>query len=554
MALADLFESNFQLRNASESTTTPDDLQDIEKGLEELEEAERGGGRVGAYWQRIRAKILECSSNHEDVDAALKEWAKDGRVIVAVRATCELCGKHPIVYQFPIKNRVTQIRLKVGSECIYNYLVIPGFVSSTELKKRLMGERNRHIQVAKGLKTQKELEAFQEATELEVALTVKYGHLAVGGQDFNVQEYRDNLRSWQREMWYLDNKHPIIKTIDDALASTYRLWALIEKVAKRTTKVRVIGPLTLIKGCMQVRSDEAKLALLESAQSAIELFLKHGTPEEVTRKIMDAIEESRKTALERISAAETESLKNLDESVKRYILVLNSYGNLMKVYEGAIETVRKAVKDRFESKRANIQALKEGKLGYSSFYGNELVTVLKDPMSDSQVANRIRATVDSMTDAYCASTGYARQLLQKYLPGQSEIKDITGIKVAFYLWWDKYAPTSFYPVDSWLSGGQPAWDLILQEVDDVQFLFKKKLHQFLGERWGINVQHSFERFSADNKVDFRFCEGLVTDWEQWPKLGPTFLAKIRQNDMNNPTPVQNSAWDMLKTTLMQPVD
>ena len=122
-------------RTAAEEVVLDPAMSEQELDNAEKELDVKQVGRSGAYWPRIRAKILETSSS-TDIDEAVKEW-KHMRTWMAKNGVCELCGHHPIVYHFLIENRVNNKTLVVGSECIYNYLEVPGVPDPATLKKRL---------------------------------------------------------------------------------------------------------------------------------------------------------------------------------------------------------------------------------------------------------------------------------------------------------------------------------------------------------------------------------------------------------------------------------
>jgi len=73
--------------------------------------------------QRAARNILPLSRERSDLAAALREWRYQGgfRDLEAPDADCELCDHPDIRYQFEIRNRYTNARLQIGSECINRF-------------------------------------------------------------------------------------------------------------------------------------------------------------------------------------------------------------------------------------------------------------------------------------------------------------------------------------------------------------------------------------------------------------------------------------------------
>lgn len=73
--------------------------------------------------QRAARNILPLSRERSDLAAALREWRYEGgfQDLGAPDADCELCDHPDIRYQFEIRNRFTNARLQIGSECINRF-------------------------------------------------------------------------------------------------------------------------------------------------------------------------------------------------------------------------------------------------------------------------------------------------------------------------------------------------------------------------------------------------------------------------------------------------
>lgn len=73
--------------------------------------------------QRAARNILPLSRERSDLAAVLREWRYEGgfQDLEAPDADCELCDHPDIRYQFEIRNRFTDARLQIGSECVNRF-------------------------------------------------------------------------------------------------------------------------------------------------------------------------------------------------------------------------------------------------------------------------------------------------------------------------------------------------------------------------------------------------------------------------------------------------
>lgn len=79
-----------------------------------------------SWAQRAARNILPLSREKSDLPVALREWRDEGEFhdLEAPDADCELCDHPDIRYQFEIRNRFTDARLQIGSECINRFGII----------------------------------------------------------------------------------------------------------------------------------------------------------------------------------------------------------------------------------------------------------------------------------------------------------------------------------------------------------------------------------------------------------------------------------------------
>ena len=76
-----------------------------------------------SWSQRAARNLLPLSCEKSDLAVALKEWRYEGGFndLEAPDEDCELCDHSDIRYQFEIRNRLTDARLQIGSECINRF-------------------------------------------------------------------------------------------------------------------------------------------------------------------------------------------------------------------------------------------------------------------------------------------------------------------------------------------------------------------------------------------------------------------------------------------------
>lgn len=75
-------------------------------------------------WARRAARnLLPLSREKSNLAVALREWRYEGGFhdLEAPDENCELCDHPDIRYQFEIRNRFTDARLQIGSECINRF-------------------------------------------------------------------------------------------------------------------------------------------------------------------------------------------------------------------------------------------------------------------------------------------------------------------------------------------------------------------------------------------------------------------------------------------------
>lgn len=537
-----------------------DELPEIEEGLKELEQsAQIGSSRSGPYWTKIRAKILSCSST-QDVEEALKEWSRNGSAWVSRGGTCQLCGHHPISFHFPIKNRVTGANLVVGSECIYNYLEIPGFGSMEELRRRLNGERARLKKKEMGEISEGDLAIFQEATELEAQLRQRFSQLAGGEPDFNYQEYR---RTLSEVYWVIQGVNPkatILGEVKQTQDNCYGFSRVYNNLSKRIKGLKEPGLIAMVSAAMRVRDDALKLNFLKQLQAAANDMLKFGYPADFIKRCWETVKDEKAALLERI-----------DRSVDEQVGLLRQYDpalDQLKPYEflhfslsAGINIARKlAMKQADEAKALVMQ---------DDFI--EVIQKKDNPISVVIGASRLnpmtRFSTEQMVEQALALANVPNQMAwvmgsitqavqRKY--GLARVNDAAGVKVSCFRalddgivnFWERGVPNRM--VELIESGNPKFMEILQQEVDDIKALKKLDLWEFLSERWDFDVQKAFKVFAKDGGFEENFCNSIVKYWERWPKLTPKQMAIVQKKLAKREKELPDNMWEALKSKLMQP--
>ena len=538
-----------------------DELPEIEDGLKELEQAAQvGSARSGPYWSKIRAKILSTSST-QDVEEALKEWSRNGAAWVdpTVSGTCELCGKHPIKFHFPIKNRVTGSSLVVGSECIFNYLQIPGFGSMEELRRRLNGERNRLKKKELGQISDTELALSQEATELEAQLRERFSHLAAGEPDFNVKEYRYTLSDVHQVIQGVNPKATILASITQTQRDCYGFIRVFNTLTKRVKNLKEPGLIAMVSAVMRLRDFGLKLSLLKQLQAAANDMLKAGYPSDFIKRCWDTVKDEKAALLERLDKSvddQTSLLRAYDSALDQ----LKPYEFLHFSLSAGINIARKLVMKQADEAKALV--MQDDFIEIIQKKDNPISAVLTaygiNPMSrfPEQMVEQALALASVPNQMAWVMGSISQAVQRKY--GLARVTDQAGVKVACFRalddglvdFWERGVPNKLIAL---VESDNAKFDEILkQEVDDVKALKKRELWEMLSERWDFDLQKALKVFSPDGDFEEGFARSLIRNWERWPKLSPKQMAIIQKKLAKRDKELPDNMWNVLKSELTRP--
>lgn len=539
-----------------------DELPEIEEGLQELEEASHSGESFsGPYGARIRAKLLSCSSN-PDVEEAVKEWTRDGAGWKSPGGTCELCGKHPISFRFPIKNRVTGTRLVVGSECIYNYLKIAGFGSMEELRRRLNGERARLKKKETGELSEKGLAIYQEAADLETQLRARFSHLASGASDFDWLEYRNTLTEVTRVVSAVNAQAPVMGDINRTLWALRAIARIHENLSRRSKLLKTHGLLAMVSAAMRLRDDALKLDLLKQLQAAVNDMVGVGYPTDFVKRVWDDIKAEKANMIEKIEASAESQRQRLTQYDKA-LDQLKPYEFLHFSLIAGLNAARKMVEKEADAAKALV--LSDDFIKAIMTRDNPISKLLGlkgyDPLyrgDDSLMVSAVKVSHLPELILYRSGGDYLSYAISRKYGLKQSVKDRAGLQVACFRLFDDGLleiedPKALSSTISNLveSGNKRVIDILEQEVDDLKPLKKRDLWELLSDRWEFDVQKALKGFSQNVPFEDSFARSLVANWQRWPKLSPKQMTII-QRKLTKSEPARENMWDVLKGDLLRP--
>ncbi len=316
-----------------------DEEAEIDEAEAELDDISSNKG----YWPKIKEKLLSLSSSSEATEA-VREWIYTD-MWVGDEGTCELCGFHPIKYHFKIVNQITRNSLVVGSECIYNYLEIPGVPSPVILKRRLNQLRARLKELAEGVdQSDANLRQFQEIGMLERILYQRIQVLAAPDTDFDADEA---ARSVSEVVQIYASLHFVptgaFKTCQEASKQLSQLRRFIASVAKRAKKLEGFSAARTVEAIMRLRTDADKKANLSKMKGFLDDLGKLGNLTEVVSRGWDSLREAREVIVNGIEKEYQTASQQLRGRYEDELAFLRRYEYLHAALRSAVTHQRKVM-------------------------------------------------------------------------------------------------------------------------------------------------------------------------------------------------------------------
>jgi hypothetical protein len=507
---------------------TVHDLPEYERALEELDDAHlRPAGTGDAYWQRIRAKLLSESSS-QDLATAIKEWARKGAPYWAPHSHCELCGKEPIAWNFPIQNKIRKRTLHIGSECIVNFLNIHYKTDVERLRSLISNEIKILKRRQEGVQKGGEIVESSELADLEASLRAMV-HAAGTGGDFHIFKHMVEVNNGVRVLNALK--------IDSAARSDAMkaVNACIE-IRQLATRLKLpssdnTGVMEIVQGILTKRGNKGKAEQLQTLKSQLGKVFQGRAPNDVIIRIYDDLAHYR-TGLVSAAHGHVERLKtNLREKYHDVLTTLSSYEYLSFVMEAGIGALRDAYATRLKEYEVGVmdRGLVERIIANPAKYPADtfdVTTFFPEADLRSNPDARARAAANVVEFVHDVRQGHWKPMLKvASLAFQVMIKDEAGFQAAVY----QAADDSLILPEE--KGGKAIQDLgrliemhnpklvtiLIDAVDDLHSVRVEKVGLKVVERMshdlGFNVAETFRRFDADAPGDRALCERLLAEWQ-----------------------------------------
>ena len=439
-------------------------------------------GRSGAYWPRIRAKILETSSS-TDIDEAVKEW-KHMRTWMAKNGVCELCGHHPIVYHFLIENRVNNKTLVVGSECIYNYLEVPGVPDPATLKKRLNQLRNKLKAVADGKASEDDLKQLEALQLVERETNIYIDKLGPDAK-FDTLALLEELSMPFRNASAMKITTSAFQAISQAYQALTQLGAFLEDVQKRSKKCDAKDLKTVVVAVMNFRSGGTKkqIEMLEAFQKKMAAVFNYGKPKDFVQTLGNEIVVSQKATFEAKEKGIREEFQTIVEQYNQLIDVVKPYPKLEDRVRSSFALIENSLASKIEYAKAHI--IIPIALRYYLWGGTTQLDIPRDFLN-----LKTWAVDDANENCEKLATGIRSQYDLR------EIRDTVGVRKAYFwaLSQQGFSPTPYWPqAITHLSGFK---EVIEEEVDDIKDLVKatgnQKVFEAMSEIWKFDSKKFFQ--------------------------------------------------------------
>lgn len=549
-ALQTMCESEHHHRVGSILHLAVDDMDpslDEESEIDDAEEELDGIRTNKGYWPRIKEKLLSLSSS-QDAAEAVKEWVY-GSMWVGANGVCELCGYNPIKYHFQIRNQITRNTLVVGSECIYNYLEIPGVPDPSVLKKRLNQLRTRMKAQAEGLSSEEALRQFQEIELLERSLYQRIQALSKPENDFDAKVVEQSLLEVIR-LYHSLRFIPTtaFKTCQDANRLLVKLVKFSTSVGKRAKKLQGHGMVDTVQAIMRLREDADKKANLVRMKEMVDDIGRLGTLSEIVSRGWDSLKESRQAIIAKVEQDLRTSVQQLEDRYADELAYLKHYEYLYFTLETGV-TSRKD--ELTKSARAVVDYVQSDEFLTGGLSKSTPGFIPQSTLSDSaNVHVRSANTVVKIVDQARAGLKWANEAVNR--KGYTlSLAEFTGIWLECI---DEGVVEITDPVDQFLDQF---------ESDGVQRIARKiapkaippegmTVVDAMTQAWGVDIEAVWKRISSDTPREASFAEDLTTKFLAGKQRTLTFnqMGIIKRKLQLKPVP--NSMWDKLKGTLKAP--
>lgn len=543
-----------------------DEETDIEQALDDLDEGESLSKNPN-YWERIRETLLNLSAS-KNVDQAILEWKRQGAVMQVPNGVCKLCGHTPILFHFPLKNKVNGNELIVGSECIIHYKALGSqFTDLAQLKKQLKTQLNAIRKTKGDEKGQVEaLGDIEEIYKLEKELRERLGSI-IGPQDLDVNEYRTSLIHAQSIGRVLNIKNSDGFSLGGkALDAVRALFAFQEDIRKRQKTYKGNGLYSLIETIKRQKKDYGEqVGLLNQVRKMTSAVFAFGKPNEVIDRMWDAIEHARDGLVANLQQKADQAKSGMLDSYKKELELLKPYSHLSFVLHAALATNRKLIDAQVSKVADTVNA--EG-------FFDEVVTNRDLP---SRLVNQTFSTSLAGTNASTIEAGsqlamFADAIMKGFIGNAVKaisefykvaVRDIPGVQASILraaddgiIDADVHGAAAISKFVMFFPHNAKIQTIVREEVDEVASLSHGgaiKVYEQMSADLGIDVEKVFKLYASDNNFERSFITTIFNAWKGGRKLSPAQQGNIRKQLASKKVKeVPHSMWAALHSELIAP--
>ena len=497
-----------------------DPALDEESEIEEAEQELDNSGRNAGYWPKIKEKLLSLSSS-QDAEEAVREWVYTD-MWVKDDGDCELCGYHPIKYHFKIENQITRNVLVVGSECIYNYLTIPGVPDPMVLKRRLNQLRTRMKADAAGLSSNDSTRQFQEIEMLERSLYQRVQVLASPEKDFDAKDVERSLAEVVR--LYTSLKFVptgTFKSCQEASKALGKMVKFIDVVRKRAKILQGYSVGQTISAIMRLRADEDKKANLVKLKGFVDDVGKLGSLAEVVSRGWDSLRESRDAITDSIERDLQKASQQLEGRYADELQFLQHYEYLYYTLKNAV-LIQKS--EMNTSARAAIDYIQSDEFLSSSTLGRQIPSFTPQTVLGGS-SNRLIHAGEQITRIVDTVRGNRAKWAYEAVVRQGY--DLTQAEV-FRIWLECLD-------EGVLSTEDAEPDKLVDQFNSpaVQKIARKiapkaipdeglTVIEAMTKAWRVDVEAAWKRMSPENTWEADFCRDLTAKFLTGRQTALTF--------------------------------
>lgn len=479
----------------------PENLDEIESVLTDLDDdPNMGSFGSGPYWPKIRDRLLG-SSSAKNPEEAIREW-KFVRSWIS-SGQCELCDHRPIKYHFQIENRLNSNRLVLGSECIYNYLEIPGVPSREILKKRLNQIRSMAKAVAEGRAGEGAVQELEQVQDLERTVNLLIGQVSRPDKDIDIQDYLTTLLNPHHALSLIGSNSATFKAFDEVVIQARFLKRTLENLQRRSKLYKGFTLLPAVQAIMRFRDLGERRSTLTTLHQAIQDTFKLGKAEEAIEMARTELQTWKREKAARYQAQVEVAKSDFQTKYSDELSQLKPYPHLAFMLQAGISAALKTIDTYVAKTVAELDKLTEGSVAdrrYLSAWQLQNHSIRMVHFGDSSVERSAAHILDLMDSLDAVSKEMAHFIQRRY--GLGAIRDITGIRKAIL----RLADDGDLPLEKdftrignlvvALEVKEAFWKLVEQEVDEVVANNRasqgRKVFEVFGEDLNFDVKKFYE--------------------------------------------------------------